>query len=825
VARVFKAVSIVLPLSVALVCFAQTAPQSRIVEAIDDARFTAIHGSRRLMAGSALDRGRLDGSTQLRNVTIVFKLSPAQQRELDMLLAQQQDTGSPHYHKWLTRQQYADRFGMTQADIAKVSGWLVSRGFTIDRVTGGRTQISFSGAAVQLESAFHTELHEFDVDNEKRFANVSELSVPAALAASILDIRGLNNFWPKPRHTAVQRVESLPRLNASGGAHLLAPEDFATIYDLKSLYDQGIDGTGQSIAVVGQIAVDMRDIDNFRTAAGLSKNDPTVIVVPGTGTPAFTDANDLAESDLDLEWSGAVAKNATILFVTVGPGANSGAFDSLFWALDPSATNAPAPPLAPVISTSYGACEAANSETFAQSLQAAIQAANSQGTTVTAAAGDSGAADCDGNVAIATGGLAVDVPAAIPEVTALGGTEFSADKSNPGTYWSSTTDPDGGSALSYIAEGIWNDTSQQHTLAAGGGGISTFFPVPAWQMGVAGVLPTVLKGGGRNVPDVALNASNGHDPYLICSTPPGTTPACTAGFADANKQLGGVGGTSVGAPTFAGIVALLDQAINSAGLGNLNAPLYALAASSNGASAFHDITAGSNIVPCTPGKPASDPAPLRCPSAGSMGYSAGPGYDQASGLGSIDANNLVTNWEGFSPTPTYAMGGSAVTVASAGDSATSTITLTGVHGFNGTVNLTCAPPTSTTLAITCSIPGSVTITSINATATLTINTAIAHAVLGSSSVSAHPRGMGWYAVAGGSMLVGVLMMGVPSRRHKCTVVFGVALVALTVLGSGCGGGSSPSHSTPVSPTGNFTVVVTAVSGSITRTLNVSVTVE
>jgi subtilase family serine protease len=825
VARVFKAVSIVLPLLVAVVSFAQTAPQSRIVEAIDDAQFTAIHGSRRLMAGSALDRGRLDGSTQLRNVSIVFKLSPAQQRELDMLLAQQQDTSSPNYHKWLTRQQYADRFGLTQADIAKVSGWLVSRGFTIDRVTGGRTQISFSGTAAQLESAFHTEIHEFDVDNEKRFANVSELSVPAALAGSVLDIRGLNNFWPKPRHTAIERVESSPRLNASGGAHLLAPEDFATIYDLKSLYDQGIDGTGQTIAVVGQIAVDMKDIDNFRAAAGLTKNDPTVVVVPGSGTPVFTDANDLAESDLDLEWSGAVAKNATILFVTVGPGGNGGAFDSLFWALDPSATNAPAPPLAQVISTSYGACEAANPGTFAPDLQAAIQAANSQGTTVTAAAGDSGAADCDGNVALATQGLAVDVPAAIPEVTSLGGTEFSADKSNPSTYWSSITDPDGGSALSYIAEGTWNDTSQQGTLAAGGGGISTLFPVPAWQMGVAGVLPAVVKGGGRNVPDVALNASNGHDPYLICSTPPGTTRACTAGFADANNQLGGVGGTSVGAPTFAGIVALLDQAINSAGLGNLNAPLYALAASSNGASAFHDITTGSNIVPCVPGKPASDPALLQCPNTGKMGYSAGPGYDQVSGLGSIDANNLVTNWVGFSPTPTYTMGGSPVTVASAGDAGTSTITLTGVHGFNGTVNLTCAPPSSTTVAITCSIPGSVTISSINATATLTINTSVAHAVLGSSSVPAHPRGRGWFAVTGGGMLVGVLMMGVPSRRHKSTVVFAVALVALIMLGGGCGGGSSTSHSIPVSPTGNFTVVVTAVSGSITRTLNVSVTVE
>lgn len=817
-ARLPKAVYFVPFLLLALVSFAQTAPPSRILQAIDNAQFTPVHGSAHPMARPAFDRGPVDGSMQLNNVTMVFKPSAVQQQAINTLLAEQQDRTSPKYHKWLTPQQTADLFGMAPDDLAKVSTWLTSQGFTINFVAGSCTHISFSGTAAQIASAFHAQIHQYEVNGESHFANANALSVPAAFSSLVLGFRGLSNFRPKPRTSMVRHTSGAPRLNASAGQHLLAPEDFATIYDVKALYDAGFDGTGESIAVVGQTAVTMSDITNFRSAAGLSTNNPTVVVVPTTGTPVYTGAGDLGESDLDLEWSGAVAKNATILFVTVGP--QGDVFDSLFWALDPSLTSN-LPPLAPVVSISYGACEAANGLAFAQEVQQFVQSANAQGTTVTAAAGDQGAADCDDNVdeTVAVDGLAVDVPAAVPEVTGVGGTEFSADKTAPATYWSSTQDVNSGSALQYIPEGIWNDTAQQGVLVAGGGGKSTFFAVPSWQSGTAGLLA-----GGRNVPDVALNASNGHDPYVFCSTPPGTLADCTTEFANSSDELDAVGGTSAGAPTFAGIVALLDQAIDSAGLGNVNAGLYPqLGAAPN---SFHDVTTGNNIVPCTSGTPTTGPVALRCPTTTpfQIGYTAAAGYDQVSGLGSVDAFNLVTGWPGYSAVVTYSVAGTPVTVASAGDMGTSTITLEAVNGFNGTVNLTCTPPTGTSVTISCSIPASVAVTGASATATLTITTANPHAVLASSSAPNRPRGMGWFAVSGGGLLAGILVMGVPSRRRKGTAMFGIVLLAFAVTGIGCGGGSS-STPPPVSPTGNFTVGVTAVSGSITRTLNIAVTVN
>jgi subtilase family serine protease len=702
----------------------------------------------------------------------------------------------------------ADRFGMTPDDLAKVSAWLTAQGFAINTVAGSRTHISFSGTAAQIEAAFHTEIHHYNVNGEDHFANASALSVPAAFSSVVLGVRGVSNFRPKAR--IVRNKSASPRLN-SQGSHLLAPADFVTIYDVQKLYAQGIDGTGQKIAIVGQVKVTMSDIDSFRSASGLSVNEPTVVVVPNTGTPVFTNAGDLGESDLDLEWSGAVAKNATIIFVTTGSGSSGGAFDALFWAIDPSTTNTPAAPLAPVISSSYGACEAENGQSFASQMQQAVQSANAQGTTVTAAAGDQGAADCDDAASerIAIHGLAVDMPADIPEVVAVGGTEFSADKTAPATYWNSVQNAGGGSVLSYIPEGIWNDTSLQGILVAGGGGVSTLFPVPSWQTSVSGLIA-----GGRNVPDVALNASNNHDPYAFCSTPPGTTADCTNGFLDAAGGIDAVGGTSAGAPTFAGIVALLDQAVSPTGLGNINPVLYPLLGTAP--TAFHDVTIGNNIVPCTPGTPSTGPTNFRCPSSGSMGYSAAIGYDQVSGLGSVDAYNLVTLWPGFVAAPSYTLAGAAVTIASAGAAGTSTITVVATNGFNGTVTLTCTPPASAAL-ITCSVTPSVSVNGSSGTATLTVST---------TAPKAATAVINWFAVSGGGMFAGMVLLGLPSRRRKSTGRLGLLLLVFGFTAIGCGVGSkSGSTTTGGTPAGNYTVKVTAVSGSITQTANVAVAVK
>jgi subtilase family serine protease len=423
----------------------------------------------------------------------------------------------------------------------------------------------------------------------------------------------------------------------------VAPADFAVIYDLNGLYTIGIDGTGQSIAVMGQTDLytdgsgPASDVTKFRSVSGLPANAPVIKLVPGVSDPGVTSA-DISEASLDVEWSGAVAKNATIIFVN---GGSNGVFThALPYAIDNN--------LAPVITISYGDCEAAWGSSNLNALSLQVQEASAKGITIMAAAGDSGAADCDYSsstttvLTSATHGLAVDAPASVPYVTAMGGTEFNE---GAGNYWS--TAPNGvdvsPSALFYIPEMVWNDTSTTNGLLAGGGGASTFFSKPTWQMGVT------PSDGFRDVPDLSMNASSQHDGYLTC-----VQGSCVSGYRNPNNTtvanaLTVAGGTSAGAPTFGAIVALINQSTGSR-WGNINQILYSMASTSP--AAFHDITTGNNKVPCTSGS-------TGCPSGGQIGYTAGVGYDQASGLGSIDAYNLVTAWgsspSGNLPAPTLTL--------------------------------------------------------------------------------------------------------------------------------------------------------------------------
>jgi len=689
--------------------------RNRITQRIEDTEPAVVMGAHPL-ARPELDRGRVDGSMRIRRAAVVFRLSPDQQSALDKLLAEQQDPDSPNYQKWLTPEQYAARFGMSDSDLAKVSAWLKSQGLTVNGLSRARTRVFFSGAAAQVESAFRTELHQFEVNGEMRFANATEVSVPAAFSGMVRGFRGLDNFRPQPRAHAVK-----PNFTSHiSGNHFLTPGDFATIYNLSPLYSAGFDGTGQKIAVVGQTQIHTADIDAFRTAGGLpARNLQLVDIDNSTGFSS----GDEVEADLDVEWSGGVAKNATILYVFAGSTSSQNVFDAFAFAIDNN--------LAPVISSSYGNCEAALG-TFAQTLRQDVQQANAQGQTVTAASGDSGAADCDSASAkSATHGLAVDAPASVPEVTGIGGSEFTGDASatvtgtapittaSATTFWGGTTSTTDNlsSALSYIPEMAWNDTTASIAagfgLSASGGGASTVFTKAQapWQTALT------PADGHRDVPDVSLAASPNHDGSLVCSqaaTGSGAT-SCVSGFRDSAQNLSPVGGTSVGAPAFAGIIAILNQAAPSAGggLGNINPKLYALAVSTP--AAFHDITTGNNIVPCTSGStgcPASAPFQI--------GLSAGTGYDMVTGLGSIDAHALVTSWPGFVATPDFSVGGTPISVLAPGQTGTSTITVAATNGFSGTVTLACSGlPSGATCAFA---PGSLTSAG---TSTLTISTTTA----------------------------------------------------------------------------------------------------
>ncbi len=722
-----------LPLLATSLCFA--VQPDRILSPIDSSQMVRVKGNVHGLARAGSDLGRSDGGNLLHGVSLVLHPSAAQQKDLDTLLAQQQDRSSPHYHKWLTPAQFGDRFGMTQSDINRVVAWLESRDFTVTSIANSRNQISFDGTVAQVESAFSTEIHTYLVDGEIHFANATDPSVPAALAGSVLAIGHLHNFAPKPRVRAQPYFTS-----ALSGNHFLTPGDFATIYDLTPLYNASpaIDGTGEKIAIIGQSTVSPTDLSNFRSAAGLAAKAPTLVLYPNTSTPARCPGDEL-ESDLDLEYSGGVAKNASIIFVYAGlmgsdkcgSARQNSIWNALFEAVNIN--------IAPVISTSYGFCESGLGQSFASTVRGWAQQANTQGQTIVAASGDAGAADCDPTTnSSATGGLAVDVPASIPEVTGMGGTEFNADNPNGQTqivggnavadppYWSGTTggNDDISSALEYISGGAWNDTVADKTLAASGGGASIYFtkqPGEAiWQTG-----PGVPADGARDVPDLALNAALDHDPYLFCSEDGagGTIVAtCTSGFRDGGGNLTAVGGTSAAAPTFAAIVALLNQYLKLPGLGNVNPTLYQLAVG-NPDNAFHDITSGNNLVPCTSGTP-------NCPAGTTQyGFSAGVGYDQVTGLGAVDANALALAWKA-SIDPDFSLAASPLTPSpvSAGTSATSTLTISPISGSTGkVVDFSASNPSSCTglpAGATCTFkPSAVTFDGINnATTVLTITT-------------------------------------------------------------------------------------------------------
>jgi hypothetical protein len=586
---------------------AQEAQPDRIAGPVDRRQTVTLNGNIHPNAISQFDAGPVDPSLKLDHVTLMLKRSSAQQAALDRLLADQQNPSSPDYHAWLTPEQFADRFGLSPNDISKVTAWLQSEGLAVDAISRARNWIWFSGTAAQIQGVLQTSLRRYNVGGEMHFANASEPSVPAAIAPFVLGVLGLDDFLPKSKQSKAVRLsgESVkgslrPRFSGLSGNHYLAPDDFATIYNVNPLYNLGYNGSGQRIAIIGQSAVDLTDIQLFRILYGLPKHDPQLLLVPGTPDPGQT--SDMEEGVLDIEWAGAVARNANITYVY-----SLNAMISLIHAVDQN--------IAPIISYSFSTCEQSESNFLVLSIRSVAQEANAQGITWIASSGDSGAAACDPHddptKVQALHGLKVGFPASLPEVTAVGGTQFDE---GTGQYWSDSNSGTLASALSYIPEKGWNE-SDALGLAASGGGLSSLFAKPAWQ-----IAPGVPDTNSRAIPDVALTAAT-HDGYLVV----------------VGGQPGIFGGTSASAPAFAGILALVNhyQVLNGVpaqyGQGNINPNLYSIAR--NTAGVFHDITSGNNVVPCLT-------STLNCP-AGTLGYTAATGYDLVTGLGSVDAFNLA----------------------------------------------------------------------------------------------------------------------------------------------------------------------------------------
>jgi subtilase family serine protease len=749
----------------------QVSPQPLITQPIDESQLTTLKGNTHPLAQPQFDIGVAAPDMPLQRMLLVLKRSPQQDFALSKLLDNQQDKGSPNYHKWLTPDEFGAHFGPSDQDVQLITGWLQSHGLQVNRVAHGRSVIEFSGVESQVEGAFHTQIHAYMVNGQQHWANASDPQIPAALAPAVAGVLSLNNFPSQPMlHVAgtMSRDKStgqvtpvkpdttlLGNCGVQNHCYGVGPYDFATIYNVAPLWNAtpAIDGTGQTIAIVGETDINPQDIADFRNYFGLPP--VTLNVIHDGPAPGILTNGEETESDLDVEWSSAVAKGATIDFVVSQSTETTAGIDlSDLYIIDNN--------LAPVMSESYGFCELGLGTAGNQGFNALWEQAAAQGITVMISAGDNGAAGCDNFDALgpAQFGLQVSGYASTPFNVAVGGTDF-YDLTNASLYWNPTNaSTTQASAIKYIPETTWDDSctnpvfgtllgfsnnaetncnNQQLiqngfiNVVGGSGGksnctvsdgqhpatCSVGYPKPSWQ-----VAPGVPADGVRDIPDVSLMAASGSPSgsfYIVCEADRVGGSSCDP--TNPNTQFLGVGGTSASAPAFAGVMALVNQQVPTAhGQGNANYVLYKLAAAQNAASCnstngsgascvFNDVTTGTNAMPCAAGSPNCTVQTPGDQYGILSGFNTGTGYDLATGLGSVNVNNLVTNWNTAvfrSSATTLTLGpptsgithGQAVNVnisvtpgsgsgTPSGDASLLTSTGVGVEGFtlsNGTVS-------------------------------------------------------------------------------------------------------------------------------------------
>lgn len=656
-------------------------PVDRILTPIINDQRVVLTGQRHPLAQPEFLIGKAAPDLRLPHMVLVLAADPVQDAMLAELLRAQQDPGSRYYHHWLTPEQFGKRFGVSQNDVNQVRQWLQGNGLEVEDEPIAHRTLVFSGTVAQVESTFHTSIQKYltqDTQYEslqpvQHYGNASDPEIPQALAAVVRGVLALHDFHSAPAHVIA------PKYTLSNGSHMLMPADWATIYDVAPLYAQSINGTGRSIVVLGRVDVELSDVRTFRSNAGLPANDPQIVI--NGADPGYPDSDDEMESALDVEWAGAIAANATVKFVTTQSGSSDGIALSAQYAVNNN--------VAQIVSLSYGQCEAALGSGGNAFWNSTWAQAAAQGVTVLVSSGDSGAAGCDSpSEATATQGRGVNGLCSSPNSTCVGGTEFN-DASNPSAYWSTTNGAGESSALSYIPELVWNDSGWSGGLWAGGGGASIVYSKPGWQSA-----PGVPADGKRDVPDVSMHASI-EDPYIV----------------EFQSSVLYVSGTSAAAPSLASVMALVSQ--HAAGsLGNANPGFYALAnqqLSAGGAAVFHDTASGNNSVP------------------GVTGFNAAGGYDEATGLGSVDASLLVNHWgtstSNFALTP-----GTASVSVVGGGSGTAAIMLTAQGGFTAPVTVSASGAPS---GVTVHFSSSTLTASTPVTATISVTTS---AAAGSSTI-------------------------------------------------------------------------------------------
>jgi subtilase family serine protease/sugar lactone lactonase YvrE len=630
------------------------------ITVIDNASRVRLANTTHPSVASAQDLGRADPNLRLERMLLILGPADEMQPALHDFIGRLHDKKSANYHQWLTPEQFGERFGPSQADLAKIAKWLQQQGFDGVKVSVGRSHIEFSGSAQIVEHTFQTEMHSYRRGSETHLANNSDITIPRALTGIVRGVNLQNFSFSKPMltlPTAVQRDlktgQWTPTKPDSSfySPILMDPNDFAKIYDLDRVYNSGITGLGETIAIVSRTtAVELTDVETFRQAYHLPPNDPTVIL---NGPPTLLGgygpgSGDDLESSLDVEWAGAVAPEATVDQVISGTTETTdGVTLSSTYIVDNN--------LADIMSLSFGECELGLGPAGNSLYNAIFAQAAAQGISVFTAAGDSGAAACDASYeGQAADGIAVSGLASTPFNTAVGGTEFNEAGNYP-QYW--TLDGVNLVPNGYIPENVWNESDVYNNLNATGGGVSTIYAKPAWQ---STAIQGVPNDNARDLPDVSLSGAN-HDGYVICVAVLGPCTISTIGDQSLLVTAAGVGGTSASVQVFAGIMALVDQK-EGGRQGLANYGLYQLAANETYANCnssnetdpsvppppgcpFNDITVGNNGVP---GNDTLGNNPPPGDVTGQLGYNATVGYDPASGLGSVDAFNLVDAWSSLS---------------------------------------------------------------------------------------------------------------------------------------------------------------------------------
>jgi hypothetical protein len=622
----------------------------RITEAVNESQRVVLKGSTHPLARPEFEVAAAPADLPMDRMLLVLKRSPEQEAALRKLLDDQQDKSSPDFHKWLTPEQFGQQFGPADSDIQAITSWLETHGFQIAQVSKGRSLIEFSGTAAQVKEAFHTAIHKYVVNGKAHWANASDPEIPAALAPVVAGVHSLHNFYAQPhvrmskeKISASVKPGPHPQVTFSNGVQGLGPGDYAVIYNANGAFAVGFSGQGQAIAVVARSNLFNagQDVSDFRNTFGGFAG--SVDIILNGSDPGDLGGGEELEATLDAEWSAALAPQADVDFVvSAGTNTTDGVTLSENYIIDHN--------LAPVMTESFGGCEAADTNAQLQSISAMAEQAAAQGITYILSSGDSGAEGCDNpnSEIVAQGPVSVSDLASNPFTVAVGGTQLN-DLGRIPTFWNSTNGAGGVSAKSYIPEDVWNSSclssqcGNSANIAAGGGGASVFFGKPSWQTGVSGI----PGDGARDLPDVSLTASD-HDPYLLCLE--GSCIPDSQGFI----QFAAVSGTSASAQVFGGIMSLINQK-TEARQGQANYVLYRLAASETfsqcngskttalpaGTCVFNDITVGNNAVPGEAGF-----------GGATAKYQSTAGYDLATGLGSTNVLNLLSKWSSVAFTAT-----------------------------------------------------------------------------------------------------------------------------------------------------------------------------